>query len=90
MSKNEYQASLALEEHMLLGNRASRLEAFLLFGVQNLTAANTIMKRNGRFIKSRRVPMSKVLMRLNEFCVCKPPKDLPIREILVTEYWISL
>ena len=89
MSKIEYQGSLALEEHMLSGNSVTILEASILFGVQNLNAANTIMKRRGRYIKSRRVPMAKVIRRLNQYCVCKPPKDLPLREILVSEYWIS-
>lgn len=89
MSKIEYQGSLALEEHMLSGNSISRLEALILFGVQNLTAANTIMKRKGNFIKTRRVPMAKIIRRLNQYCVCQPPKNLPMREIVVSEYWIS-
>ena len=41
MSKIEYQGSLALEEHMLSGNSVTILEASILFGVQNLNAANT-------------------------------------------------
>ena len=89
MSRIRYGNVSALTEYMIEGNRVSRIESLILFGVQNLNAANTIMRRRGRYIKSRRVPMAKIIRRLNQYCVCKPPKDLPLREILVSEYWIS-
>ena len=30
-----------------------------------------------------------VLARLNKIAVCIPPKNLPVIEILITEYWIK-
>ena len=89
MNKTNYKTSLALEEHMLSGEKVSILEANLIFGVQSFNRTLTSMKRNGRLIKTQRVPMAKVIRRLNNYCLCKPPKELPLREILVSEYWIS-
>jgi hypothetical protein len=84
-----YKSQLALKEHMLEGHRVSILEALLLFGVQSLTRTITAFKRDRFLIKSERVPMAKVLRRLNQYSTCEPPKELPIREIQVMEYWIS-
>ena len=33
--------------------------------------------------------MAKVIRRANEVCKVEPPSNLPIREILVTEYWVG-
>ena len=86
-----YKPNLALKEHLLDGNRLAHLEAILLFGVQNFAAELTRMKRDGFLVKSERVPLAKVLRRANEYenTICRPPKELPIREIIVTGYWIS-
>ena len=89
MNKSHYKTSLALEEHMLSGERVSIIEANIVFGVQSFNRTLTTMKRNGRLIKTQKVPMAKVIRRLNNYCLCKPPKELPLREILVSEYWIS-
>ena len=84
-----YRSSDAMREHMLDGNLLSMLEAAILFGVGNPNAEITRMKKAGFSIKSRRVPMTKILMRTNKFAQCKPPNDLPHKEILMTEYWIQ-
>ncbi|EIM27209.1 helix-turn-helix domain-containing protein [Microvirga lotononidis] len=89
MPNASYQPSMALREHMLNGERVSLLEAMLLFGVQNPNAEFDRIKKDGFLIKSDRVPMAKILRRINEYAVCKPPEQLPIREIQMTEYWIS-
>ena len=89
MPYSKFQPQLGLKEHMLQGNRVSVLEAFLLFGVQNFRATLTGFKREGLLIKSERAPMAKVLRRINEHTVCQTPKELPIREIQVMEWWIS-
>jgi len=88
MTKN-FGNVMALKEHLLEYNKISLLEAQLLFGVQSLTAEITRLKKDGYILKSRRVLLSKILTRLNNFTVCKTPKNLPINEILVTEWWIS-
>jgi hypothetical protein len=74
---------------MLAGNRVSLLEAILVFGVQSLNAELARLKKDGFLIKSERVSMAKVLRRTNEMAVCTPPAELPFKEIVMTEYWIS-
>lgn len=84
-----FQPSLALREHMLQGHRVSLLEALLIFGVQSLNAELARLKKDGFLIRSEKVSMAKVLRRANEYTVCRPPENLPFKEILMTEYWIS-
>lgn len=85
----KFEPALALREHMLDGNPVTLLEAIMLFGVQGPNAEFGRMKKDGFFVKNRRVPMVKALRRLNEFAVCKPPENLPCQEIFLTEYYIS-
>jgi len=87
---NSYQPAMALREHMLAGNRVSLLEAILLFGVQGPNAEFGRLKKDGYIVKSQRVPMARIIRRINEYAQCAPPPDLPHREIFLTEYWISL
>ena len=87
--KVKYGNVFALKEHMLKGKRISRLESILLFGVQNFTAVLSNIKKEGYIIKKEPVAMAKVIRRINKYTSCKPPKNLPTKEILMTEYWIS-
>lgn len=80
---------IGLQEYLLDGNFISIPEAFLLFGAQSLTADLRRLKEKGFVVKSQRVPFAKIIRRMNEHMICQPPKDLPIREIVVTEYWIN-
>ena len=79
----------ALREHLLGGNIISKLEALLLFGVQNLTGEIHRMRKDGFSVKSQRVPMTKILARTNKYAVCQPPTDLPHKEINMLEYWVE-
>lgn len=79
----------ALAEHLLSGGEISLIESQILFGVQNLNAELTRLRDSGFFVKSKRVPMAKVIRRANEMCTVTPPSNLPLREILVTEYWLG-
>ncbi len=79
----------ALIEHMNDGNSVSLLEAMLLFGVQSPSAEFNRMRKEGYILGHRRVPMAKVMVRLNQFAKCEPPKALPQREILMSEYWVK-
>lgn len=85
----EFQPALALREHMLEGNPASLLEAILLFGVQNPNAEFTRMKKDGIRLESKRVPMAKIIVRINKYVPCAVPDHLPYREITMTEYRVS-
>ena len=85
----KYQAASALRDHMLEGHAVSLLEAILLFGVQGPNAEFARMKRDGYLLKTRKVPMAVILRRINEYAICRPPENLPVKEIVFTEYWIS-
>lgn len=85
----KFEPALALREHMLEGHPVTLLEAILLFGVQGPNAEFGRMKKDGFFLKSRRVPMAKVLRRINEYTKCAPPQNLPFKEIFLTEYFVS-
>ena len=86
---SKYQSSLALKEHMLEGHKVTQLEAIMNFGVQSMRRALTEFRREGILVKSQRVSMAKALTRINKVASCIPPKELPVREIIVTEYWFS-
>lgn len=89
MIKQTYQSFMAVKEHMLDKNRMTRLEAMILFGESNLPEKVRLLKRDGYIIKSQNISMIKILQRLNQYAVCTTPKDLPIKEITMIEYWIS-
>ena len=87
--KIKYGNTSALTEYMIEGNRVSRLESLLLFGVQNFTAVLTLIKRKGFIVKKTPVSMAKIIRRINKDLECEAPKNLPIRDINMSEWWIS-
>ena len=89
MNNNKYQSFMAVKEHMLDKHRTTRLESLVLFGESNLPEKIRLLKKDGYIIKSQTISMIKILQRLNKYAVCKPPKDLPTKEITMIEYWIS-
>ena len=90
MSKSKsFNGYVAMLSEMENGRRISRLESQILFGVQNLTADISQLKRQGYMIKTKKVPMARILKRMNDYCTVIPPKQLPVRDIMVSEYWIS-
>tara|TARA_B100000989_G_C19327988_1_gene379605 strand:- start:27 stop:293 length:267 start_codon:yes stop_codon:yes gene_type:complete len=85
----KYSGGQALLEHMLQGHRVSQLEAMLLLGVQNPNAEITRIKRQSFVVKTQRVPMARIIARIQQYTSCEAPADLPAREILMSEYWIE-
>ena len=79
----------ALKEHLHGGKPITRLEALILYGVSNLTDVISEMRKEGWTIESRSIPFAAAVKRVNEFAVLKPPENLPIREIQLTEYWMN-
>ena len=79
----------AAREHIAGGHPITRIEAMVLYGIQNFPDLISLMRKEGWMIKSKRVPYAKAIRRINEFAVLQPPENLPIREIQVTEYWVS-
>jgi len=66
---SKYSAPDALKSFLLEGNSVSTLEATLLFGAQNPRMEIQRLKKEGFFIKKQRVPMIKILARLNGMAV---------------------
>jgi hypothetical protein len=79
----------ACREYLLNSNRITNLEASLLFGVGLLSRLISRMRKEGYVIKSQSCTYAAVLLRINQYAQLTPPKNLPIREIIFTEYWIS-
>ena len=89
MRKIKFNGASALLSHLLEGHKITKLEAMLLFGVQNPASELTRFKKAGHYVKSNRTTMLKVLQRLNQFSAVSVPSNLPSSEIIMTEHWIS-
>lgn len=81
--------ALAAREHLASGQPITRMEAIVLYGVANLPDIIKEMRRQGWTIKSRTVSYATAMNRLNNYAELRPPKNLPIRDIQFTEYWVS-
>ena len=81
---------LALKEHVLSGNPVTRLEALVQFGVSNLPAEINRLRERGYIVKTCRVSYLRVIRRINKVATVKPPGNLPLKEIQLTEYRLSL
>jgi len=79
----------AAKEHLASGKPLTRLEALVLYGVSNLTDVVSELRRQGWVIESRAAPFAAALARLNGHAQVTPPANLPAREIMLTEYWVS-
>ena len=88
MKNNNYGLALAAREHLASGHPLTRLEAMIFFGVANLPDVIKELRKQGWVIQSRKIPFAAAVKRVNEVAVLEPPKNLPQREIVITEYWI--
>lgn len=79
----------AAKEHLTGGKPITRLEALVLYGVSNLPDVVSEMRKQGWRIESRPAPFAAALTRLNGQAHVAPPANLPTREIMLTEYWVS-
>ncbi len=89
MSSMRHGMVLAVKEHLTSGHPITQLESIALFGVPSLTKVISDMRRDGWVIESRTVPYAAAATRVNQYCSFRPPKNLPVREIQLTEYWVS-
>ena len=70
-----------------MGKPLTRLEAIVLYGCSNLPEVVYELRRNKFDIDgNKRVPYATAMVRINEHATLKPPANLPIRDILLTEY----
>ena len=88
-ASNSNGPALAAREHMASGQPLTRLEAIVLFGLSNLPELVYELRGQGFKIEKRNVTYAAAMVRINKFAVLKPPANLPIREIFLTEYWIA-
>lgn len=86
MNKTTISLNLALQEHILEGHSITVLEAASLFGVPSLHPILTRLGRQGYRITREKVPLLQVIRRINSVAIFEPPKNLPINEIMVTQY----
>ncbi len=80
---------LAVREHLAEGKPITHLEALTMFGVPSLTKVISDLRREGWIIESQTVPYMAALVRVNQVASLTPPSNRPIREIRLTEYWMS-
>ena len=90
MNASGFSGVLALKEHLFSGQPITHIEGFILFGVQKTTAEISRLRKEGYIFKSRRVPYVRALRRINEVATVVPPANLPLKEIKLTEWQISL
>jgi hypothetical protein len=81
--------NLAAKEHLVSGSPLTRLDALVLFGVSNLPELVYEMRKQGFSVKTRPIPYAAALVRINQHAVLKPPANLPIRDIMLTDYWVE-
>ncbi len=89
MSKQKYSAETAAQEHLLEGKPLTRLEAMVLFGVISLPGLIRRLRNKGWIIESRRISFVAAIKRMQPHARVEPPPNLPVRELQLTEYWIS-
>ena len=69
-------------------NPLTRLEALVLFGVSNLPELVYELRKQQVKVEKRNITYAAAMVRINKHAVLKPPANLPIREITLTEYWV--
>lgn len=82
-------SALAAREHLMSGQPLTRMEALVLFGLSNLPELVYELRQQGFIVKSKKVPYATAMVRINKHAALTPPPNLPIREIMFTEYWVS-
>jgi hypothetical protein len=80
---------LAVKEFLLKGEPLTELESNVLFGVPSLTKLVSEMRREGFVFETQKTNYATALRRINQYAKLTPPENLPIREIHLTEWWIS-
>ena len=81
--------NLSLEEYLLDGNPITHMEAVVLFGVSCLRKCMSKLRVSGYRVRKQQISYIKVLTRINKVAVIEPPKNLPIKELEFTEWWIE-
>ena len=80
---------IAVREFLATGMPLTELESTVLFGVTSLTDLVSSLRKEGWVVQSKRITYAAAARRINEFATLTPPKDLPVREIMLTEWWLG-
>ena len=86
ISSVDQTAVSAVKEQLLSGKPLTRLEAIVLFGCSNLPEVVYELRKTVQIDATKRVPYATAMVRINEHATLKPPANLPIRDIMLTEY----
>lgn len=89
MKNSKGEMKLAVREYLINGNPLTRLEGLVLFGLASITKEISVMRVEGYTINSRTVPYPAVIRRINQYAIFKPPSQVPVKEISMTEYWVN-
>ena len=89
MSMMRHGHALGVKEQLLAGHPITTLEAVAVFGVSNLTARISELRKDGHAVQSRTITMAEAIRNLNEIAHFSPPEALPVTEIKMTQYWIE-
>jgi len=89
MKKENFGQKDALIDFLIEGNSVTRLEANLLFGVQNLTAIISLLRQEGYLVQRKNIFFIKALIRINKKLKVEVPENLPVKSIKISEYWVS-
>jgi len=89
MTQLKYGSKVALREHLFSGAPANQLDSLLIFGVQHLSREIARLRAEGEIINTRKIPYIKAVRQVNDYVKFVPAKNLPVEQIMLTEYWIS-
>ena len=85
-TSTKYNPEVAFKEHILAGKPLSMLEAVVLYGVSNGYAATGRLRKDGFVITAERIPLARAYARLKQYMPIEPPKDLPTKEVSITQW----
>ena len=89
MATTSFHGVSAAREYLLEGHPLTRIEALLLFGLPDLTKLISDLRSERFKIHRSTIPFAATIVRLRGMAEVIPPRDLPIREIMLTEYRAS-
>lgn len=89
MASTSFHGVSAAREYLLEGYPLTRIEALLLFGLPDLTKLISDLRSERFKIHRSTIPFAAAIVRLRGMAEVIPPRDLPIREIMLTEYRVS-
>ena len=79
---------ILIEEHLHVYKSITQIEALCLYGISNITAYMTVLRRQNIKITSEKIEVKEVINRINRFFRFTPPKSFQLKNRYMTEYRI--